>query len=96
MIELALFNINISNYMMYWQLLLSKSIISYVYVVMEIALAIKFVDLPFNKANCLQALRQLILHISTYCVIDPHLKKKIDLLSSSKLPKTKKSKNAWY
>ncbi len=75
MIELALVNINISNYMMYWQLLLSKSIISYVCVVMETALAIKFVDFAFNKANCLQALRQLMLHVSTYCVIDPHLKK---------------------
>jgi hypothetical protein len=49
MIELALVNINISNYMMYWQLLLSKSIISYVYVVMEIALAIKIVDLALTK-----------------------------------------------
>jgi hypothetical protein len=77
MIELALVNINISNYMMYWQLLLSKSIISYVCVVMEIALAIKFVDLAFNKADCLQALRQLILQVSTYSVIDPHLKRQI-------------------
>lgn len=52
MIELALVNINISNYMMHWQLLLSKSIISDVYIVMETALAIKFVDLAYNKANC--------------------------------------------
>jgi hypothetical protein len=75
MIELALVNINISNHMMYWQLLLFKSIISYVYIVMETSLAIKFVDFAFNKTNYLQALRQLILHVSTYSVIDPHLKK---------------------
>jgi len=62
----------------------------------EIALAIKIVDLAFNKTNYLQALRQLISDVSTYCVIDPHLIFFFDILSSFELFKTKKLKNTWY